>query len=114
MNAEQITVQALKGVLSMPVYPDDAPNGAKPPYAVYQAVSGVDFTTLSGANTLQNCRMQIAIWSADKGETVSAMQAARVALIEAGGFPIGGPQSEFEDDTNLYGRRQDVSIYYTE
>lgn len=114
-SAETITTAALAALSPIKVYPDVAPAGSVAPYIVYQAVGGKAISTLENeSDDLQNCRMQIAVWSPIKGESVAVMQAARKALMAAGGIPIGAPVSEYEADTKMYGRRLDFSIWYRE
>ncbi|KVQ43256.1 hypothetical protein WK03_18850 [Burkholderia cepacia] len=114
-DADLLTAAALRSVAGMKAYPDQAPTGAKPPYAVYQAVGGVSITDLdNNPDNLQNARMQVAIWSPDKGESVRYMQEARRAMMRAGAVPIGAPTSAYETDTKLYGRRLDFSIWFKE
>ncbi|KVX45299.1 hypothetical protein WL05_21025 [Burkholderia ubonensis] len=114
-DADSLTYAALRSVVGMKAYPDEAPPGTKPPYAVYQAVGGVSNTDLdNNPDDLQNARMQVAIWSPDKGESVRCMQEARRAMMRAGAVPIGAPTSAYETDTKLHGRRLDFSIWFKE
>jgi hypothetical protein len=114
-DPDALTQAALRSVASMKSYPDQAPTGARPPYAVYQAVGGVSITDLdNNPDDMQNARMQVAIWSTDKGESVRCMQEARRAMMRAGAVPIGAPTSAYETDTKLYGRRLDFSIWFKE
>ncbi|HDR8989936.1 TPA: DUF3168 domain-containing protein [Burkholderia vietnamiensis] len=114
-DAEALTAAALRAVAGMKAYPDEAPTGAKPPYAVYQAVGGVSIADLdNNPDDLQNARIQVAIWSPEKGESVRCMREARRAMMRAGAIPIGAPTSAYETDTKLYGRRLDFSIWFKE
>ncbi|KVM05493.1 hypothetical protein WL30_27525 [Burkholderia ubonensis] len=114
-SAETFTTAALAELSPIKVYPDVAPAGAIAPYIVYQAVGGKAISTLDNdSDDLQNCRMQLAVWSPIKGESVTVMQAVRKAMMAAGGIPIGAPVSEYEAGTKMYGRRLDFSIWYRE
>jgi len=115
-SAESVTYSAIKALASGRVYPDVAPATAVKPYIVYQSVGGVDETTFDGADTLQNSRMQVAVWAATRAEAATIIQQVRAALTAAPvrGVPIGAPVSVYEDDTKLYGSRQDFSIWYQE
>lgn len=115
-TAESVTVAAIKTLAGGRVYPDVAPSTPTRPYIVYQAVGGVDETTFDGPDTLQNSRMQVAVWSTTRLEAVSIIQQVRALLTDAPvlGVPIGAPVSVYEDDTKLYGSRQDFSIWYRE
>ncbi|WP_144149352.1 DUF3168 domain-containing protein [Paraburkholderia sp. BCC1884] len=113
-SAESIVDAALAALADGRVYPDVAPAGAVKPYIVYQGVGGVDETTLDGPDTLQNCRMQIAVWSTTRAEAATIMQEIRQAMTAAPvlGTPIGAPVPDYESDTKLYGSRLDVSIWF--
>ncbi|WP_186137962.1 DUF3168 domain-containing protein [Burkholderia gladioli] len=113
-TAESVTYGALKALAGGRVYPDVAPATAAKPYIVYQSVGGVDETTFDGADTLQNSRMQVAVWSMSRGEAATIIGQVRQALTDLPvlATPIGAPTSVYEDDTKLYGSRQDFSIWY--
>lgn len=115
-SAESVTFGAIKALAGGRVYPDVAPAGAALPRIVYQSVGGVDETTFDGSDTLQNSRMQVSVWAATRAEAATIMQQVRAALTAAPvrGVPIGAPVSVYEDDTELYGSRQDYSIWYQE
>jgi len=115
-SAESITYGALKQIAGGRVYPDVAPATVLKPYLVYQSVGGVDETTFDGADTLQNSRMQVSVWSTSRSEAATIIQQVRAALTAepVRGVPIGAPVSVYEDDTKLYGSQQDFSIWYQE
>lgn len=115
-SAESVTFGAIKALAGGRVYPDVAPAGAALPRIVYQGVGGVDETTFDGADTLQNSRMQVVVWSTTRGEAAIIIQQVRAALTAEPvlGVPIGAPVSVYEDDTKLYGSQQDFSIWYQE
>jgi hypothetical protein len=115
-SAESVTFAAIKALASGRVYPDVAPSGAAKPYIVYQGVGGVEETTFDGADTLQNCRMQVSVWATSRSEATAIIQQVRAALTAepVRGVPIGAPVPVFEDDTKLYGSQQDYSIWYRE
>ncbi|MGF6976358.1 hypothetical protein QFZ94_004808 [Paraburkholderia sp. JPY465] len=115
-TAESVTSGALKTLAGGRVYPDVAPAAAALPRIVYQSVGGVDETTFDGADTLKNSRMQVAVWATTRAEAATIIQQVRAALTAAPvvGTPIGAPVSVYEDDTKLYGSRQDFSIWFQE
>ncbi|WP_153135172.1 DUF3168 domain-containing protein [Paraburkholderia agricolaris] len=115
-SAESITAVALKPLAGGRVYPDVAPASPTKPYIVYQSVGGVDETTFDGPDTLQNSRMQVAVWATTRAEAATIIKQVRSGLTAAPvlGTPIGAPVSVYEDDTKLYGSRQDFSIWYQE
>ena len=115
-SAESVTFGAIKALAGSRVYPDVAPATVAKPYIVYQSVGGVDETTFDGADTLQNSRMQVSVWSTSRSEASTIIQQVRAALTAepVRGVPIGAPVSVYEDDTKLYGSQQDFSIWYQE
>lgn len=116
-TAESIVFAALKGlVASNCCWADQAPENTAKPYIVFQAVGGQDEATFDGVADLQNTRMQIAVWGDSRiGQVGPLMVAIRAALCnsEIRATPIGSPVSSYEDDTKLYGSRQDFSIWWT-
>lgn len=115
-TAESIVDAALAALAGGRVYPDVAPADAAKPYLVYQSAGGVDETTFDGADTLQNSRMQVAVWATTRLEVASLIQQVRAALTAAPvlGTPIGAPVSVYEDDTKLFGSRLDFSLWFQE
>ncbi|WP_137923950.1 DUF3168 domain-containing protein [Cupriavidus sp. 2SB] len=111
-SAEKVVVAALKTITGLKIYPDVAPSGAAGPYVTYQAVGGQDVNGLDGPADLENQRMQINVWSGTRLETSQTMRAARTALVEADGIPIGAAVSQYEEDTKLYGSRLDFSVWF--
>ena len=115
-SAESVTFGAIKALAGGRVCPDVAPAGAALPRIVYRSVGGVDETTVDGSDTLQNSRMQVAVWAESRAEASTLIKQVRAALTAEPvlGVPIGAPVSVYEDDTKLYGSRQDYSIWYQE
>lgn len=115
-SAESITYGAIKALAAGHVYPDVAPANRVKPYIVYQAVGGADETTFDGVDALQNSRMQVSVWADSRAAASALIQQVRAALTAEPvlGVPIGAPVSVYEDDTKLYGSRQDYSIWYQE
>ncbi|WP_322070983.1 DUF3168 domain-containing protein [Paraburkholderia bannensis] len=115
-SAESVTYGAIKALASGRVYPDVAPATVVKPYIVYQGAGGVDETTFDGADTLQNCRMQVTVWATTRAEAATLIQQVRAAMTAAPvlGTPIGAPVPDYEDETKLFGSRQDYSIWYQE
>ncbi|MCM2537712.1 DUF3168 domain-containing protein [Burkholderia glumae] len=113
-SSESIVDAALAALAGGRVYPDVAPPGVAKPYIVYQSAGGVDETTFDGADELQNSRMQIAVWATGRPESAELISQVRAILTAAPilATPIGADVSVYEDDTKLYGKRQDFSIWY--
>jgi hypothetical protein len=113
-TAESVVYGAISDLADGRVYPDEAPAGTAKPYIVYQSVGGEDGSTLDGAADTQNCRMQVAVWSASREEvsTIIAQVRGRLTADPVLGTPIGAPVSVYETETKLRGSRQDFSIWY--
>ncbi|MFM2465150.1 DUF3168 domain-containing protein [Paraburkholderia sp. RL17-368-BIF-A] len=115
-SAKAIVYAALKALAGGRVYPSVAPAGVARPYIVYQGVGGQDETTFDGSDSLQNRRVQVVAWSttADEADLINKQVRAALSGEPVLGVPIGAPVDDYEDDTKLYGTRQDFSIWYQE
>jgi hypothetical protein len=113
--AETIIFQTLTGLVAGRVYPDVAPLSAALPRIVYQQVGGASVTYTEGAlPDKENGRFQIACWAKSRLEAVTLAKQAEFALVAGASFqavPIGARASVYEDDTQLFGCRQDFSIW---
>lgn len=97
------------------VYPVVAVPEAKTPYATLQTVGGRPFSFLGNElPSIRNVRVQITLW----GPQALVVQAIALQIenllmsseelqIEA----IGGPVDDFDESTELFGSRQDFSIW---
>lgn len=112
-SAEELTKSALNKLVGGRIHPDVAID-VPPPYIVYQAAGGEDRTSFSGRSALQNCRMQIAVWSKSRSEAASVMRDVQIAMTRPPlrAKPVGAPVSDYDRGTNLYGSRLDFSIWY--
>ncbi|MCZ2897303.1 DUF3168 domain-containing protein [Burkholderia thailandensis] len=112
-SAEELTRSALNSLVGGRVHPDVA-IGVPAPYIVYQAAGGEDRTSFSGRSALQNCRMQIAVWSKSRLEAAGVMRDVQIAMTAPPlrAKPIGAPVSDYDRETNLYGSRLDFSMWY--
>ena len=72
-------VTTLGATLSNRLYPMVAPAGVAAPYGVYQQVSGVPITHLSGQSNRTNYRFQVDIFARDK----IALDALAVSVMAA-------------------------------
>ena len=115
MSAEAALVPLLTGLVAGRVYPDVAPSGAGLPRIVYQQVGGQAINYTEG--TLPNrehARMQVVCWATTRLAAIGLAQQVEAALRSAASIqaePIGARVSVYEDDTQLYGARQDFSIW---
>ncbi|MGJ7497462.1 DUF3168 domain-containing protein [Variovorax sp. RT4R15] len=115
MSLESDLFNTLKTLVSNRVYPDVAPLGVVKPYMTYQQVGGDAPTFLEAAvPSKRNGRMQINVWSTTRGEANSLALQVEAALVAATVFqakPLVAFVSDKEDETNLFGTRQDFSIW---
>ena len=115
MSAEAAIVPLLTGLVSGRIYPDVAPSGAGLPRIVYQQVGGQAMTYLEGAlPDKENARMQIVCWAATRLAAINLakqVEAAIVAATTIQATPLGARVSDYEADTQLYGARQDFSVW---
>lgn len=116
MSIEQRVFELLRGFVGGRVYPDVAPLDAPTPYITYQRVGGRADTYLGPelAGT-KHARVQISIWGPDRLAVSSLADDVEDAFhttrtMTAG--PLGAAVSVYEDDTKLYGSRQDFSCWY--
>ncbi|AQQ19837.1 DUF3168 domain-containing protein [Burkholderia cenocepacia] len=112
---ESIVYKALASLASGQVYPDVAPAKTPAPWITYQVVGGQDFTGLDNElPDIENARVQISVWAKTRKEAAQLMRQVKQALVnpQTKAVPIGGPISNFESDTLLYGSSLDFSITY--
>lgn len=112
---ESIVYKALSSLASGQVYPDVAPAKTPAPWITYQSVGGQDFTGLDNElPDIENARVQISVWAKTRKEAAQIMRQIKRALVnpQIKAVPIGGPISNFESDTLLYGSSLDFSITY--
>lgn len=112
---ESIVYKALASLASGQVYPDVAPAKTPAPWLTYQVVGGQDFTGLDNElPSIENARVQISVWAKTRKEASQIMRQVKQALVnpKIKGVPIGGPISNFESDTLLYGSSLDFSVTY--
>lgn len=109
------TLHALLESLGLAAYPSAVPADATRPYAMYQRVGGRSMSFLgTELPSVKNGRYQISIW----GETALEVEALSLevenALLASESLqaePVGGPIDDYDEDTDLYGSRQDFSIW---
>lgn len=106
---------ALDSLVDSRVYPDVAPSGSALPRIVYQQAGGLAVAYVE--NTLpnqRNARMQIACWAKTRLEASTLAEQAEAALMAASDMtatPLGAYTATQEQDTGLYGTRQDFSVW---
>lgn len=115
MSLESDIFDALKALVANRVYPDVAPAGAENPFIVYQQAGGEAVNFLeAGAPAKRNARMQIACWATTRLAAATLARQAEDALTASAlkAFSIGALTAIYEEDTGLFGSRQDFSIWH--
>lgn len=115
MTAESIIFATLRGLVADRVFPDVAPEGTARPYCTYQQVGGaaVNFTD-GGIPSKRNGRYQINCWSDSRPQAALLARSVESALRPVPTLlttVLGGPVAEYEEDTKLFGTRQDFSFW---
>lgn len=107
-------VRVIGALVGGKVFPDTAPGGTTPPYAIYQQIGGRKISTLENAPTgRRNGRFQINVWAKTRAQASTLSRAIEVALqTDPAVFadPIGELASDHDDAVQLYGAVQDFSI----
>jgi len=116
MSLESSLFNTLKALVGNRFYPDVAPLGVAKPYGTYQQVGGEAPTLLAGVPSKRNARMQITFWSLTRAEANSLAVLAEAALETATSStfqakPLGAFVADHEEETKLFGARQDFSIW---
>lgn len=115
MTVEADLFTALQGLVGGRCYPDQAPEGAVVPYIVWQQVGGVAPSFLERAlPSKANARIQVAVWSAGRAQTMALSRDIEGAMVVATAFdakPLGAAVADFEHDTKRYGARQDFTVW---
>ena len=115
MSLESSIFDALKTLTSNRVYPDVAPAAVDKPYISYQQVGGgaVNFMESTAVGT-RNARMQINCWATTRLAANALARSAEDALVTTlKATVLGALTSIYEEDTQLFGTRQDFGIWYS-
>lgn len=116
MSVESDIFGVLGPLVSGRCYPDVAPLGATRPYLTFQQVGGVPANFLAGIPDKRNGRFQINAWSLTRKEAMSLIRQAEDALRLSTALRATtevGAVGLYEDDTKLFGGRQDFSIWFS-
>jgi hypothetical protein len=117
MTVEADLFNALKGLVSNRVYPDVAPANATKPYLTYQQVGGVGVNFIdTSVPSKKNARFQINVWAQTRGAAAILARQVEDALRSTTSLQttvLGAPVADYEEDTQLYGTRQDFSFWHT-
>ena len=120
-SAQRIVKDALKSLVSngdgtFRCYPRVAPAMTERPYIVFTGAGGQSVNYLENdVEAQQNRRIQVNVWADDAITAEDLMQSVIGALTlpPINATSIGAPTDLFEQDTKLYGARQDFSIWFT-
>lgn len=108
---------ALSPLVDGRVFADVAPKGAALPRITFQQVGGKPLNYVSGVPAKRNGRFQINVWGADRAQ-VSAIvrQAEDILRLDSRllATTLSGAVSSHEAATQLYGARQDFSIWFSQ
>ena len=115
MSIEDQLFTVLGALAGGQVYPDVAPPGTVAPYLVHQQVGGQALAYTEGSVPGQeNCRIQVSTWSLRRTEATTLAKEAEALLLQAAGMQteaLGNRVHTFDEDTGLYGARQDFSVW---
>lgn len=115
MIPETLLFDALTSLVDGRVYPDKAPQSAALPRIVYQQAGGKADVYVDGQlPDKENSRMQIACWATTRVAASAMAQQVEAAVVGVAALqatPIGARVSVYEEATQLYGSRQDFSLW---
>lgn len=113
MSAKSVVRDALLHLCSGRVYAVTVPPVAAMPLIILQSVGGVPRSYLENAlPDLKNSRIQTNVWARSIAEADAIADQVATALVEAiGATPLDRPADEYDEDTALYGVRQDFSVW---
>lgn len=115
MSVESDIFAVLCALVANRVYPDVAPEGVAKPYFTYQQVGGPPINFLNGIPDKRSGRFQINVWSATRSQAMTLIRQAEDALRLSSALNAstqGGAVALYEEDTKLYGARQDFGITF--
>lgn len=122
MSVEGDLVDALKPLVTNAgtptthrVYADVAPEGAIKPFITFQQVGGQPLNFLNGIPDKRSGRFQINVWAATRVQAMALIRQAEDILrlsTVLRATTQGGAVAIYEEDTKLYGARQDFAITF--
>jgi hypothetical protein len=96
-------------------FPDVAPTSTARPYVTFQQIGGQVINPLANeVPDKQNGEFQISVWADTRAQASSTMLQIEAAMRQATTFhakPLSAPASDHDPDMQLYGSRQDFSIW---
>lgn len=115
MSIEADLQAVLSPLVAGEVYPDV---GIEPqiPYITYQQVGGESVTFMEATvPSKKNGRFQVNVWAATRLAASALMRQASDAIVTAAAMqstPLGEPVATYDEETKLYGARQDFSLWF--
>lgn len=117
MSVESDLFNAIKALVTNRVYPDVAPVGAATPYVTYQQVGGSAVNFIDGAvPTKKNARFQINSWASTRLAAATLSRQVEDTLRPVAALQttvLSAPVAVYEEDTKLFGMRQDFSFWHS-
>ena len=116
MTLEEKLVALIRPICAR-VKPDFAPVNTERPYVTYQQVGGevIDFVD-NTVPTIENGEIQINVWAntrSDAKSLIKQIEAELIRTVEVQARPLSASVSDFDADMEIYGSRQDFSIWST-
>jgi hypothetical protein len=115
MTVEADLFTALTALTSGRVYPDVGPELGAKPYLTYQQVGGAPANFLAGIPNKRNARFQINSWATTRTEAMALIRQVedivRLSTV-LNATTEGGAVAVYDEETHLYGARQDFSIWF--
>ena len=107
-------VTTLGATFSTRLYPSVAPAGVTAPYGVYQMVSAVPQTALTGTPNLTNARFQIDLFGREKIALDTLAESVKTAMGGATLFSsiCINAMDMYEDPAQFYRISLDFSVWY--
>ncbi len=117
MQIEAELFAALKSLVANRVYRDVAPaNVTATPWITFQQVGGAPVNFVDPTiPSMKNGRFQVNVWAASRDEAAALQRQVEDALRAATQLRptvLTGAVAIYEEDTNLYGTRQDFSFWF--
>jgi hypothetical protein len=116
MTVEAAIFVTLKALVANRVYRDLAPQTVTAlPRITFQQVGGQAINFLAGVPSKKNAVFQINVWAATRDAAAALSRQVEDAMRGAATVQVSvnaAPVAVWEPDTELYGTRQDFSIWY--
>lgn len=115
MSTKAQFVTLTKGVVGGRLYPQQAPENTKIPYATWTQVGGPSITFLEGVNASKDgARIQINIWAKDdiEADTLMNQMSDIIVALPIAGDPQGAAAMAHSNPPNIRGMKRDFIIWF--